>query len=167
MLNLFLLQRQRVLHGIGFALGLNDLGLRVAFGLLHLLRFFSFSLQFGNLHLLLLHVGFHAHLVVLLFLEQQAFKSLGVLLRQLNVGEHDLFHHDAVSTQLAGDDLRGLGADFFAFGTEDFAHCELRREFAPCRCHHGRHQFLIDGLRHVSLHAIELVRIEPVAHRDS
>ena len=114
LLNLLLLQRQRVLHGIGLALGLHHLGLRVAFSLLHLLHGLGFGLQLGNLHLLLLDVGVDAHLVVLLLLQQQSFQALGVLVGQLNVREHHLFDDDAVGRQLARDDCRSLGAHFFA-----------------------------------------------------
>ena len=59
---------------------------------------------------------------------------------------------------------RRLDAHFFALGGEDLAHRVLRRQFAPRAGHHRRHQFLINGLRHVRLHASQLAGVKPVAH---
>src|SRR5262249_34120718 len=66
LLNLLLLQRQGVLHGVSFTLGLQDLHLRLRFRLFHTLSLGSFSFEFRDAHLFLLNVGLHTHLVVLL-----------------------------------------------------------------------------------------------------
>jgi hypothetical protein len=85
LLDLLLLERESVLHSVGFGLGLKHLHLSVAFGLLHLLDFGAFGFEFRNPDLFFLNLGLHAHLVVLLFLQQQAFEALGVFRRKLDV----------------------------------------------------------------------------------
>ena len=81
LLDLLLLQRQRVLHGIGFGLSLKHSHLGLAFRLFYLLGFCGFGLKLRDPHLLLLNVGLHSHLIVLLFFEEQVFKTFGVFRR--------------------------------------------------------------------------------------
>ena len=70
LLDLFFLQRKRVLHRIRFTLRLQDVYLRFAFGLLDLLNLRGFGLEFGDAHLFLLQFCLHAHAIVFLLLQQ-------------------------------------------------------------------------------------------------
>src|SRR6185503_16634512 len=93
---LLLLERQSVLHGIGLGFGLQDAHLSRTLRLLDLLGFGSLSLKLGNANLFLLNFSLHTHLIVLLLLQKQVFKSFGVLGRKLNVPQHHFFDDDPV-----------------------------------------------------------------------
>ena len=92
LLDLLLLERQRVLHGVGLRLGLQDANLRVALGVFHFADFLRLRLEFGDAHLLLLDLGLKDEAVVLLLLQQESFEPLGVLLGQLDVAHHHFLH---------------------------------------------------------------------------
>jgi len=85
LLDLLLLQRQCVFHGVGFALGLQYPYLGLALRLLYLLNLLRFGFEFGDSHLLSLNVGLNSHAIAFLFFQQQVFQALGVFRWQLDV----------------------------------------------------------------------------------
>src|SRR5271157_2961585 len=119
--DLLLLQGQGVLHGIGFGLGLKDADLCLRFSLLHIAGFLSIRFKFGDLDFFELDVLFGAETLVLLFLQKEAFETLGIIGRKLNVAEEHFADENAVTCQASFDGIGGLAAQFFALHRENFA----------------------------------------------
>ena len=166
MLDLLLFQRQRVLHGVGLAFRLQHTDGGLSLGLFHLLHFGGIGVGFSDLHLLLVDFGLHAHSVVLLFLQQQRFEALGILLRQFDVAQHDFFDHDAVGAQPFANHLGGALPNFFAFGGEHFAHRIARHQFTPRGGDDRRDDFPFQRLRQVGLNVVEALGVDLVADGD-
>src|SRR5208283_1501425 len=166
LLNLFLFQREHVLHGIGLALGLQHADGGLSFGLFHLLNLIGVGVSFGDLHLLLVNFGLDTHAVVLLFLQQQRLEAFGVLLRKFDVTQHDFFHYDAVGGQPFANDFGGALTNFFALGGENFAHRVTRHQFAPRRGHHGRHDLLFQRLRQIGFNVVEALGVNLITDGD-
>src|SRR5208282_6687637 len=92
LLDLFLFQRERVLHGIGLALGLQHADGSLSLSLFHFLHLGCVGVSFGDFDLLLMDLGLDAHAVIFLFLQQQRLEALRVFLRKFDVTQHDFFH---------------------------------------------------------------------------
>src|ERR1700719_1742995 len=116
LLNLFLFQREQILHGIGLALGLEDAHGGLSFGSFYLLNLGRFGVGLGDFHLLLVDLGLDAHAVILLFLQQQRLEALRVFLRKFDVTQHDFLHHDAIGGEALANDFGGALTNFFALG---------------------------------------------------
>src|SRR4029077_3397806 len=116
LLNLFLFQREQILHAIGLALGFEDADLGLPFGSLYLLNLGCFGVGLGHFHLLPVNLGLDAHAVILLFLQQQRLEALRVFLRKFDVTRHDFLHHDAIGGQPLANDFGRALTNFFALG---------------------------------------------------
>ena len=167
LLDLFLLERQRVLHGVGFALGLQHACLRPGLCLLHVADLLRLGLELGDAHLFLLDLGLEAQSLILLFLQQQSFQALGVFSGQHDVAHHDFFHHDAVGGQARGDRVGGALPKFLAARGEDLAHDVVRRCLAKDSGHHRRDDLLFERLRQIGVNRVQALGFQPPAHRDS
>src|SRR5260370_18643364 len=120
LLNLFLLQRECVLHGIGLAFRLQHSHSSLSLSLFHFLHLGSFGVGLGDFYLLLVSLGFHAHAGILLFLHQQRLQALGILLRKLDVTQRDFLHHDAVGGEALANHFVGTLTDLFPLSRADF-----------------------------------------------
>jgi hypothetical protein len=162
--DLLLLQRQRVLHGIGLRLGADHARFGIRFGALDLLRLCGIGLQLGDFHLLLVNGRLEFHALAFLFLQQDVFEALGVFRGQVNVAQKHFLDHDSVRAQPVGDRLRRSRAEFVALHGEYFAHYIVGCEVAKRRGHHRRDDFGIHRLRQVGVDVRQLLWIEAVAH---
>ena len=105
-------------------------------------------------------------LVVLLFLQQEVFESLGIFRRKLNVAQHHFLYDDAIDSKLLGDGLRGAGANFFTFGAEDVADGVRSAPFSPGASDDRRHQIGFDRLWQMALDVVEPLGVETIANGD-
>src|SRR5208282_4220759 len=165
LLDLLLLQRQRVLHRVCLCLGLDHARLSLTFRLLHLADFRRLGLRFGDFHALLFDVGLDGHLIVLLLLEQQAFEPLRILLRQLHPSQQHFLYDNRVAGQPRRDGLSRVAAKLLALDREDVAHHVIRRQLAKRGRYHRFDDLFVERLRQVRLDVVELARIHSVAHR--
>src|SRR5258706_6342757 len=85
LLNLLLFQREQILHGIGLAFGLEHAHGGLSFGSFYLLNLGCFGVGLGDFHLLLVDLGFDAHAIILLLLQQYRLQALGILLLKVDV----------------------------------------------------------------------------------
>ena len=160
------LQRQGVLHGVGFAFCLEDMHLRFPFGLLDLLHLGRFCLQFRDLHLFLLELGLDAHAIVFLLLQQERLQPFGVLLRQVNVAQHNFLHDDPIGSEFLRDHSSRALSYLFAFCRKHVPNCVVRNQLTPDACHYRRDDLFLDRMRQIALNVVQPLGIQAIPYGD-
>ena len=164
LLDLLLLERQRVLHRIGFSLGHEHARLRVGLGMLDLADLRGFGLRFRDLHFLLLDLRVNTCAIVLLLFFKQAFKAARIFLRQFHFSEQHFLYDDSVFGQPRRDCLRGFLAILAALDGEKIAHDVIRTQVAKRAGHNRLDNFLVNRLRQIRLNVSETRRVDAITH---
>ena len=101
-----------------------------------------------------------------MLLQQHSFKSLGILRWELDIAQHDLFHHDAILRQLLCDPLFCQPAEFIAFAREDLFHRVVWRHIAKYSSNQWTNNLLVDWLGNIVMNVIEATRIDAITDAD-
>ena len=137
--------------------------LRLCFCRFHVTRLLRLRFQLGDLHLFLLDLLFRAKSLVLLFLQQEPFKSLGIFRGKLQVPQQYFPHDDSVTRQPRRDGIGGLGPQFFSFGGKNLSGHVIRRELPVDRGHYRRHHLLTHWLRQIRMNRFQPLGVQPVS----